>query len=183
MATSFTHPAIALGLLPWFREVRRSKAVLIMGIVLTNLPDIDVLSFRLGIPYGDTFGHRGFTHSLLFAVLIGALCAWALSWGRNRNFLSIWVFLFLCTSSHGILDALTNGGYGVAFFSPFSNERYFFPFQPIDVSTLNIRRFFEGQGLMVITSELKWVWLPAATVFLSGLCWLKCFSRTSNMNA
>jgi inner membrane protein len=171
MATMFTHPAVALGLLPWFREARKSKAILVVGIILSVLPDIDVLSFRFGIPYGHTFGHRGFTHSLLFSALSSVLCAVVLSRNRNRSFLTIWLFLFLCAASHGFIDAFTNGGYGIAFFSPFSNERYFFSFQPIEVSTLSIRRFFAGQGLMVIKSELKWVWLPAAIVFLCGLYW------------
>jgi inner membrane protein len=171
MASVFTHPAVALGLLPWFREARSSKVVLLAGIILTIMPDIDILSFRFGIPYDHTFGHRGFTHSLFFAAVISVLCAGVISRGKNRNFLSIWAFLFLCAASHGIIDALTNGGYGIAFLSPFSNERYFFPFQPIEVSTLSIKRFFEGQGLEVISSELRWIWLPAAIAFLFGLYW------------
>nr|HRC76832.1 rhodanese-like domain-containing protein [Kouleothrix sp.] len=32
---------------------------------------------------------------------------------------------------HGVLDAMTDGGLGVAFFAPFSATRYFFPFRPI----------------------------------------------------
>lgn len=75
--------------------------------------------------------------------------------------------------SHGLLDALTNGGLGIAFLSPFSNERFFFPIQPIEVSTLNPIRFFQGQGFSVITTELLWVWLPCALVFIAGLMWRK----------
>jgi inner membrane protein len=44
------------------------------------------------------------------------------------------IFFFLLTASHGILDAFTNGGLVIALFSPFSNERYFFPWTPIEVS-------------------------------------------------
>ena len=42
------------------------------------------------------------------------------------------LYLFLSTASHGVLDALTDGGLGVAFFSPFDQTRYFFPFRHRD---------------------------------------------------
>jgi inner membrane protein len=72
-------------------------------------------------------------------------------------------------ASHGIIDAFTDGGLGVALFSPFDNERYFFPYQPIEVSTLSVERFFNGQGVGVLVSELKWIWLPSMMVFVVGL--------------
>jgi inner membrane protein len=169
MATVFTHPAVALGLLPWFRDVRNSKTLLVAGMLLSILPDVDVLAFKLGIPYEHFFGHRGFTHSLLFAALISAGCTWFFSRFLHKSVISTWVFLFLCMASHGIIDAFTDGGLGVALFSPFDNERYFFPYQPIEVSTLSVERFFNGQGVGVLVSELKWIWLPSMMVFVVGL--------------
>jgi inner membrane protein len=71
-------------------------------------------------------------------------------------------YLFLATASHGILDALTNGGLGVAFFSPFYNGRYFFPWRPIRVSPISLGRFFSHQGYLVLKSELLWIWIPTA---------------------
>jgi inner membrane protein len=173
MATVFSHPAVALGLIPWFRDVRSSKLVVLTGVVLSILPDIDVLAFRIGIPYAHTFGHRGFTHSLFFAALVSAVCAWIISRYLTKRMFSIWVFLFVCMASHGFIDAFTNGGYGIALLSPFSNERYFFPVQPLEVSTLSIRRFFQGQGIGVLISELQWVWLPCLALFILGLFRLK----------
>ena len=35
---------------------------------LAMLPDADVVAFKLGIPYGATWGHRGASHSLVFAL-------------------------------------------------------------------------------------------------------------------
>jgi inner membrane protein len=72
--------------------------------------------------------------------------------------------LFLSTLSHGILDALTSGGLGVAFFAPFDNSRYFFPWRPIRVSPISVSGFFSSRGLQVLRSELQWIWLPAALV-------------------
>ena len=82
---------------------------------------------------------------------------------------SLFVFVFLATASHGVLDAMTNGGLGIAFFSPFNNDRYFLPWRPIRVSPISVTRFFSGGGYAVLQSELLWIWTPAfifATVML-----------------
>jgi hypothetical protein len=50
---------------------------------------------------------------------------------------------------------MTDGGLGVAFFAPFHNERYFFPWRPIAVSPIGMG-FFSERGLEVIISELHW---------------------------
>ncbi len=55
MATIFSHPAIALGFSPLFRSALQSKTVLLAGVILTIIPDIDVVGFRLGIPYVTYF--------------------------------------------------------------------------------------------------------------------------------
>src|SRR5262249_61922508 len=56
------------------------------------------------------------------------------------------------------------GGYGFAFWWPFSTERLFAPWHPIEVSPIGLRRFASERGLEVLGSELIWVWLPAALV-------------------
>ena len=79
------------------------------------------------------------------------------------------MFLFMATVSHGVLDAMTNGGLGIAFFSPFDNVRYFLPWRPIRVSPISVTRFFSGGRYAVLQSELLWIWTPAfifATVML-----------------
>jgi inner membrane protein len=58
---------------------------------------------------------------------------------------TLFTYLFLATASHGVLDAMTDGGLGVAFFSPFDNRRYFLPWRPIVVSPISIARFFSGR--------------------------------------
>jgi inner membrane protein len=73
----------------------------------------------------------------------------------------LFLYLFLCTVSHGVLDAMTNGGLGVGFLSPFNTTRYFFGFRPIVVSPIGVDRFFSGRALQVLVSEFKWIWLPS----------------------
>jgi inner membrane protein len=101
-------------------------------------PDLDVIGFRFGIRYGDFWGHRGFTHSLVFAALLAAIVLLA-AFRRGVPGLSqwlLWLYLFLATASHGVLDAMTSGGLGIAFFSPFDNARYFLPWRPVRVSPI-----------------------------------------------
>lgn len=80
---------------------------------------------------------------------------------RSRHGWRIMAYLFLASASHGILDGFTNGGLGVAYFSPFDPTRYFFPWRPIEVSPINVRRFLQGRGLEVIGNEAMWVALPS----------------------
>ena len=130
-----------------------------IGVVCSTLPDIDVVGFRFGIRYGDFCGHRGFTHWLLLASSLAALALvagfpHALS-GLNRAWL--WQYFFVAAASHGFLYAMTNGGLGVAFFSPFDNTRFFLPWHPILVSPISLKRFFNGRGAAVLRSELIWI--------------------------
>ncbi|MDA8020506.1 MAG: metal-dependent hydrolase [Thermoanaerobaculia bacterium] len=161
MPTIFTHPVVALSGSCFFRR-RPSIGLLVAGAACTVLPDLDVAAFYFGIPYEHPLGHRGVTHSLLFALLLGLAAAWL--WRRffepRRPFASLATFFVLATASHGILDAFTNGGRGVGFFIPFDNARYFFPWRPIQVSPIGASGFFE-RGWPALASELWWVWLPA----------------------
>ena len=146
----------------------RVTSLLLAGAVCSIVPDLDVVGFRFGISYGDILGHRGFTHSLLFAVILAALLMFTLFRNRAGKTWVILLFLFLSTLSHPLLDMLTTGGLGVALFAPFIDERYFFPWRPIEVSPLTVGKFFSDWGGRVIISELKWVWLPSAVAFTIG---------------
>jgi len=76
------------------------------------------------------------------------------------------IFFFLLSASHGIFDAFTNGGLGIALLSPFDNTRYFFPWTPIIVSPLGIKGLLSNWGLIVIKSELLWIWLPSFLIVI-----------------
>lgn len=164
MPTVFTHPALplAIGLGLGARTIPRR--LLLTGIGLSMLPDLDVISFQFAIPYAAGMGHRGFSHSLLFAALPALLGA---GWLRRYRvpFAAALPFLLLAAVSHGVLDAFTNGGHGIAFLWPCSLERYFAPLQVIEVSPLSLQRFFSARGATVLMSELVWVWLPCLTLY------------------
>jgi inner membrane protein len=145
--------------------------LLAAGVIVSVLPDLDVVAFRLGVPYAADFGHRGFSHSVLFAVfaaIIGACMFHHLRSTFRRSFL----FLFVAAVSHGVLDAFTNGGLGIAFLWPWSNERFFASAQVIEVAPIGISRFLSQKGFAVLWSELIWVWLP-----LMSLAFVAAISR------
>jgi inner membrane protein len=163
MPATFTHSAIplALGLGLGYRII--PPRLLVCGAAFAMLPDLDVIAFSFGIPYASQFGHRGFAHSLLvaFAVaLLGACCCRWLQAGFWRCFL----FFLAAIGSHGLLDTLTNGGLGIAVLWPWSDQRYFAPFQPIEVAPFGLNEFCSERGMTVLKSELFWVWLPAIAI-------------------
>ncbi len=146
-----------------------STPVLVLASLCALLPDADVISFKLGISYGADFGHRGFSHSVLFAVLIGALVGWGMhrfSQQPKNGWIKWAAFFSLVTLSHSVLDAFTDGGLGVAFLWPFDHARYFAPFRPIKVAPIALSRFFSSSVVPVLVSELIWVWLPMTVLVL-----------------
>jgi inner membrane protein len=130
------------------------------------LPDADVVGFRLGIDYGDVLGHRGASHSLFVAAIVAALVTALLRQARWRL---AFLFLFISMASHGLLDAITNGGLGPALFWPADDARYFAPVRPVRVSPIGAG-FFSARGIGVLLSEFLWLWLP--TLGLAALIWL-----------
>lgn len=170
MPSAFSHAAAAASLGTWYRPALLGR-VWLAGAVCSAIPDLDVIGFRFGIRYGDSWGHRGFTHSLLFAALLAAIIAAVLPLKGDppRNRFSVWTYLFIATASHGVLDAMTSGGLGVAFFSPFDDRRYFLPWRPILVAPIGMSRFFSAAGLAVLRNEFLWVWLPSIGIALVAL--------------
>lgn len=150
MPTVLSHPAVPIAIgIGLGRKVIPTRLI-IVGIVLSIIPDLDVLAFRFGISYASDIGHRGFSHSLTFTTLAALLGASLFRAGFTKAF---W-FLFAASASHGIFDAFTNGGLGIALFWPFSAERFFAPIQIIEVSPLSFGRFFSQRGVDVLVSEI-----------------------------
>jgi inner membrane protein len=168
MPTILSHPVVPLALAIGLGSKIIPTRLAIFGVLACILPDADVLAFRLGIAYSNDYGHRGFTHSLFFALLVG-LAAMPFAHFLQSTRKVVFVFIALCTASHGMLDMLTNGGLGVAFFWPFSSERHFFPFQVVQVSPLSLSKIMGPAGLLLFKSELTWLWLPATAMAIFAL--------------
>ena len=169
MASVFGHGIIGFTLTKIF-DNKRHRWLLILAIFSTILPDFDVIAFNFGIAYEHPLGHRGFTHSLIFALLWALILMFVFG---KKNKLIWFLVIFLSTVSHGIVDAMTSGGRGVGFFIPFNNNRFFFPFREIKVSPIGIEKFFSSWGLKVLLSEFKYIFLPCLLILVVRFLVLK----------
>ena len=165
MTTIFTHAMLPLAASAGLGRARIAPRLAMLGAMLAAAPDLDVIGFRFGIGYGSEWGHRGFTHSLVFAALVPALIA--LLWRPARS-MSAYLFLVACLASHALMDMLTDGGQGVMLLWPFDKARLFLDWQPIRVSPIGAR-FFTERGLETVRSELLTVWLPAFVLVVMGI--------------
>lgn len=172
MPSAFSHAiaSVALGRAYTTRKLPLRFWVLSAGCALA--PDLDVAFNRLGIGYSELLGHRGITHSILFAIVLsGGVLLLAFRrpiTGLNR--VALFLYFFLVTASHAILDAMVDGMVGVAFFAPFSSARYFLPWRPIVSSPIGMA-FFTSDGATVLMNEFVYIWVPSLIVILTP--WLR----------
>ena len=150
-AARVTQPPAGIGQLRW--------TALLVGASFA--PDADVVAFSLGIPYGSPLGHRGALHSIFIAGVCGAAVG-LMAHRRGVSPLSLVLIISAVMASHGILDAFTDGGRGIALLWPFSDARYFAPWRPIPVSPLGMA-VFSAHGIRVMCYEIL-LFLPLFAV-------------------
>lgn len=150
---SLGHVAVGMAAARAATAPGKSPVALMIGLsLLSLLPDADVIGFRFGVAYADAFGHRGASHSLLFAVVVGVACGSVIPFGGlSRARRVALCVLVLCT--HGLLDTLTDGGLGAALGWPWSLHRFFAPWRPIPVAPIG-RRLLSVWGARVMATEL-----------------------------
>ena len=171
MPSAIGHLATGAALAYSLNTGRRTALYWSLALLLSLLPDIDVVMFGMGIPYAHPLGHRGFFHSLIFAVLAALASVVILRLRGNmppREWLSLSLALVAVAASHGLLDAMTDGGLGVGLLIPFKNTRYFLPWRPIEVSPLTARHFFGEWGARVLENEFTVLVLPS--LILAAAC-------------
>src|SRR5258708_20089423 len=97
MPSVFSHAAASIGIGACFYRPGGPSRVWVAGALCSVIPDLDVIGFRFGIRYTDFWGHRGFTHSLLFAALLAgpALILGFPGARPNLTSLSLQPYLFL----------------------------------------------------------------------------------------
>jgi inner membrane protein len=133
------------------RPFKRVLAGMALFSALAMLPDADVVAFKLGIPYGAPWGHRGASHSLVMAAGVAlAVAGVARALGGRAGRMG--VLAFLAVGSHGLLDALTDGGLGAALLWPFSHARLFAPVRPLPVAPIGAG-MLSARGLYVVAVE------------------------------
>ena len=182
MPTIFTHSVAGIACGSAFYKRSLHRGGMLFSAICSVIPDFDVISFKLGMPYSSFWGHRGFFHSISFACILGTFTGILLMIAGKRKWkggLFYAAYFSFVMSLHGLLDAFTNGGMGVALLSPFINERYFFPFRPIEVSPISVQAFLDGRGFQVLQNEMVWVWLPSICMALFFRIFISVKNRLS----
>jgi inner membrane protein len=135
------------------------------AVACSVVPDLDFAGpMLLGVPWEHPLGHRGFTHSIAFALGLAVVVTLA-AFRELRPGTPAWwraiAVLALATASHGVLDALTEAYFGVALLWPFDDTRYLFPWRPIAAAP-DLHEFLTTPyGLGVLRDEALWIWLPS----------------------
>jgi inner membrane protein len=170
MSTCITHAFVGVVTARALFGRRYGWRLPVLAVACSAGPDLDIVLHRFGVQYADLWGHRGMTHSLLFALLLSVVVV-TLAFRRQARFgRGAWWglvgFFFALTASHGFIDAFTDGGLGIAFFSPFDTTRYFMPWQPLVVPYIALGPNLSEHGARMMLSELTWVWVPVGGLSL-----------------
>ncbi len=165
MATIYTHAVVGLGLGRLYAARPMPWAYWGLTALLPIVPDLDVFS---EYAYGSSLGHRGISHSLLFALLLSVVVtAVTFRWFRTKWW-SLLILFFAIIASHGLLDAMTRGGENIPFFWPFGGR--YGNWGPLIVSDIAFD-LPDPTRSRAIRAELLWVWLPmAVAVAVAMLC-------------
>ncbi|RSK34638.1 metal-dependent hydrolase [Hymenobacter metallilatus] len=170
MASIVGHCALGATLGKLLLPERRYWPYWVLAAACAFLPDADVIGFKFHVAYASLWGHRGLSHSLLAAAVAATALTGGLHWRRPALMPPLgrlWLLLFLATASHGLLDAMTTGGEGVAFFSPLDTTRYFLGLRPIAVSPIGVKKFVGEWAARVLRSEVQWILLPCALLLVA----------------
>ncbi|SRX51965.1 metal-dependent hydrolase [Aequorivita sp. CIP111184] len=165
---------------------------MVLGAIAGTIPDLDVIANYFTDTVSALEIHRGFTHSIVFAVVFGLLFGWLLSLWDKRASLKEWSwFWFLCFVTHPLLDAHTT--WGTQLFWPFDlrlayknifviDPLYTLPFLMFLILAMfqkrgSIkRRRFNNLGLIVSSAYM------ALTIILKGITYNKFETALDQQN-
>ncbi|MBK8429572.1 MAG: metal-dependent hydrolase [Lewinellaceae bacterium] len=124
---SLTHIALGACMGEAFAGKTVGRKAMLWGALAQSIPDIDFVAVLWMDTPSSLLAHRGFTHSILFALLITPFMALlAERWHRPHNIsLRRWILFFgSVILVHIFIDAFNN--YGVGWLEPFSRHRFSF---------------------------------------------------------
>ncbi|WP_347373274.1 metal-dependent hydrolase [Aequorivita sp. Q41] len=165
---------------------------MVLGAIAGTIPDLDVIATNFTDTVSALEIHRGFTHSIVFAVVFGLLFGWLLSLWDKRASVKEWSwFWFLCFVTHPLLDAHTT--WGTQLFWPFDLRlayKNIFVIDPLYTLPFLVflllamfqkreslkRRKFNNLGLIVSSAYML------LTLILKGVSFYKFEAALSNQN-
>ncbi|QAA82630.1 metal-dependent hydrolase [Aequorivita sp. H23M31] len=168
-----------------------NKAML-LGAIAGTIPDLDVFVGHFTDTVSALEIHRGFTHSIVFAVGVGLMFAWLCAlWDKRATLKEWWLFWFLTFVTHPLLDAHTT--WGTQLFWPFEIRlayKNIFVIDPLYTVPFLIflilamlqkrgsikRRKFNNLGLIISSSYM------VLTIILKGITYQKFKSELADQN-
>jgi inner membrane protein len=131
---SFGHLAVGMltgqlhGAAATHHPKRRRYLAFLLFAAFSLLPDADLILVALGGHDSGAVGHRGASHSLVTALMVGVACG---LFARRMGFpaLRTAIAITVAVGSHGLLDALGEGGRGIPLLWPFSDHRFMSPWR------------------------------------------------------
>lgn len=124
---SLTHTVLGACLGDAIAGKKIGKKAMLWGAIANNLPDIDVIT-SLYMNHADSLlAHRGFTHSILFALLVSPLMAFLFAriYSSTTMLFKDWLLIFASGNFiHIIIDSFTC--YGTGWLEPFDHLRVSF---------------------------------------------------------
>lgn len=182
--TIMTHSMVGMAAATAVGNRRMPGRFWLLATILPSLPDLDTLGFGYGHSHHYIFGHRGFTHSLLVAGLIGMAAAALFMRRHSSRWWLYGLFFAVLTASHGLLDTITSGGGGVALLWPFNDRRFFAGWRPLVVSPIGVRHFLASpRAWPVLASEFVYVWLPMTGVAVLSVLGRRLLRRPAEPSA
>ena len=121
---SLTHTVLGACVGEALAGKKLGKHAMFWGALANNIPDVDVITSFWMSQADSLLAHRGFTHSILFALVFPFILAFILSrWHRNKHMLfkDWWMIIASGMFLHIFIDSLTS--YGTGWYEPFSHYR------------------------------------------------------------
>ncbi len=122
---SLTHIVFGAALGEAVLGKKAGKKAMLWGAIANTIPDLDVF-LVFGDPIREITIHRGFSHSILFALLAAPILGWFINklYKDKLGFRAWTVFFLICILTHPLLDSFTT--YGTQLLLPFSDYRVTF---------------------------------------------------------
>jgi inner membrane protein len=154
---SFGHLAVGMltgqlhGAAATHHPKRRRYLAFLLFAAFSLLPDADLILVAFGGHDSGAVGHRGASHSLVTALMVGVGCGlFARRMGMPA--LRTAIAITVAVGSHGLLDALGEGGRGIPLLWPFSDHRFMSPWRVLPDAP-RVEDYLSHDGVVSLIAE------------------------------
>ena len=171
MTTPIGHSLFAVSLY-WLARLRQHGGVILLLVLVfaAMVPDIDYYPLLWGDLQLANYNHQGFTHSLVFVLLVSVGIALIGQWLGAGKATRLYPFVVLAAASHLMLDFLTFDGrepVGIPLLWPFSDARFNAPMSIFGgFAKSSFGAMLSAHNLGVIGREILILGIPTLVIWL-----------------